>query len=507
MLTGLNPTGKGAALLLAPSPAAAAVQAFWLELPNATVEGDVMRLAGGTTFLGDIDLPDCMYVRADYVGLWAELQHLFATGLSKIVVSGNPGIGKSWFGLFVAHSLLTRSKPPTIVWESRRSCLRFFIQGRAVLEGSLDDFKAELSKSDNWYLVDEAVSPGPVHVAARTLVFSSPSRENYKNFLDAVAATIRYLPVWSWEEIDMCRQLLYANDPVRTLKTVNDAYLRWGGIPRFVLEKVADVSQQRELAKAIARSKLDFLLSAVGSIDSAPEASHRVLHIVTSAPYVETSIAFGSDYITARVTELLIARQRKELFTFVALERDPTFATLRGQCFEVLAHEKLAEGGTFQARVLTSAKGSEAASLVLQQRQIRRFSGTEPADLGNLLAFSPGYYCRPLASTFPVLDALILPNVLLQMTVSTTHAVNEPKLAEILDTLQLSGTAELLFVVPPDKFGEFKVYNFKTPGLQERVVQKVVCVPFDVVVQIRLRLDWLHCTLAAQDLQAVAAGE
>jgi predicted NACHT family NTPase len=89
------------------------VTAFWKQLPNATVEGNVLRLAGDTTFLGSSKLPDRMYIRDDYVKLWMEIQGLVSSGLSRIVVSGNPGIGKSWFGLYIAFMLLSRSQPPT----------------------------------------------------------------------------------------------------------------------------------------------------------------------------------------------------------------------------------------------------------------------------------------------------------------------------------------------------------------------------------------------------------
>ena len=122
------------------------------------------------------------------------------------------------------------------------------------------------------------------------------------------------------------------------------------------------------------------------------------------------------------------------------------------------------------------------SSLTLGQKQTRRFSGAFPSALRLLLSHAPGDYCRPLANTFPVLDALILPNMLLQMTVSTAHGVNELKLAEFLDKLQISGTAELLFVVPQDKFDEFKAYKFKDAALNARVVQKAVCLAFDTVV-------------------------
>ena len=466
-------------------PAPAALQAFWKELPNATVVDNVLQLSSGTTFHGDVDLPDRMYIRADYVGLWDELESmLLSGGFSKVVVSGNPGIGKSWFGIFVAYKLMTRSKPPTIVWEARRSCTRVLVQGGRVLRGSLSSFVDELEDRSTWYLVDEAAAPGPVHKPARTIVFSSPNRDNYKNFLDAVAATLRYLPVWSWEEIDTCRRLLYAHDPERTPERVLGAYLRWGGIPRYVLEKLADVSAQQELPKAIARSDLAALVNAVGALDSAPATSHRVLHIITSAPYVEVQIDFGSDFIRARIADLLLSRQKTELFRFVTRESDPVYAQLRGCFFEALAHERLSAGGSFPTRLLIP-RGTGLpviSSLTLEKKQTKRFSGTDPSALRLLLSYAPGDYCRPLADTFPVLDALILPNMLLQMTVSDSHSVNEAKLARILDALQISGTVELVFIVPTDKFDEFKMYNFKDPALNKRVVQKAVHLAFDFVM-------------------------
>ncbi len=160
--------------------------------------------------------------------------------------------------------------------------------------------------------------------------------------------------------------------------------------------------------RAIASStNLSLLLRAVGEIDSAPEASHRISHIVTSAPYLETSIVFGSDYIKARVTEILLSRQREELFAFVSRETNPLFAQMRGDCFEALAHERLEAGGDFRTRLLTPPFGEEVCSLA--KTTLRCFSGSNPADLVSIRGFCAGDYCRPIISNFPVVDAFILP--------------------------------------------------------------------------------------------------
>jgi hypothetical protein len=44
---------------------------------------------------------------------------------------------------------------------------------------------------------------------AKTVLFCSPDKQNYKDFVKLVGSTIRYLPVWTWEEIESCRDLLY----------------------------------------------------------------------------------------------------------------------------------------------------------------------------------------------------------------------------------------------------------------------------------------------------------
>ena len=439
----------------------------------------MLRLAGGTTFLGSSKLPGFMYIRDDYVGLWAEIQRLISSGLSRIVISGNPGIGKSWFGLYVAFMLLSGSEPVTIVWEARRRSSRTLIRNGQVFRGSLEAFVSELEDTCTWYLVDEAVPPGAVEVEARTLVFSSPKRENYKDTLKAPASTIRYMPVWSWEEIEACRSLLYADDPGRPASEVRAAYERWGGIPRYVLEKLADRSAQLELSRALSVKNVEKVLDSVGEIDTAPEASHRLLHIMTSAPYVDTSVEFGSDYIRGRATEILLRRQRAELSYFVSRETDPLFANLRGDCFEGLAHEKLAAGGEFQTRLLTGAGGS--STRIMPRAPLRRISGNKLENLAELCDFPAGTYCKPTNGNFPVIDALILPGLLLQMTVSERHGVDEAKLEQILVALGLD-SAQLAFVVPPDKFDGFAAYKFKDVLLGMRITQLALCVSFDVVI-------------------------
>ena len=169
---------------------------------------------------------------------------------------------------------------------------------------------------------------------------------------------------------------------------------------------------------------------ACGGVRVRPETSHRVLHISTCSPkYLKTGVGFGSDFIRLSVTKLLLSRQRSELAYFACHDDNPLFAKLRGDCFEAFAHDALAAGGEFLVRELAPAGGEK--TLRLSKAPVRRFSGIEPGDLAVLRSFLVGDYGQPLVGDFPVIDAVILPSMLLQMTVSLRHDVNEDTLTKI----------------------------------------------------------------------------
>src|SRR6185312_2887178 len=88
-----------------------------------------------------------------------------------------------------------------------------------------------LANPDTWYLLD---TESPTQVPAITILVCSPSPKIYKEFRKMLNSTIRYMPPWTWEEIVKCRDALYTGNNDEKLTTLYD---RWGGIPRYVLEK------------------------------------------------------------------------------------------------------------------------------------------------------------------------------------------------------------------------------------------------------------------------------
>ena len=75
-------------------------QLFAAMAAKAAVQGDWLVLPGGACFLGRAWLGSEMYVREAYVKLRNVLDGLLEMGIGHVVVSGNPGLGKSQFAIY-----------------------------------------------------------------------------------------------------------------------------------------------------------------------------------------------------------------------------------------------------------------------------------------------------------------------------------------------------------------------------------------------------------------------
>ncbi|PKY33166.1 hypothetical protein RhiirB3_532363 [Rhizophagus irregularis] len=182
--------------------------------------------------------------------------------------------------------------------------------------------KTYLQNKDVWYIVD---GKEPKNVNAKTILICSSRREHYKHF-DEYSGTvaIRYMPTWSWKEIKSCRQVLY-EDRV-TPELAKDLYSKWGGIPRYVLERANDVTHQAKLNEAIKGSKGDIFDDIGESCIERSKFSHMIVHINVNhpvendnkdengkIPYTIVTIKFASDYVKEQVTDQLEERIRERL--------------------------------------------------------------------------------------------------------------------------------------------------------------------------------------------------
>ncbi|CAG8597498.1 5151_t:CDS:2 [Funneliformis mosseae] len=241
---------------------------FWRVLKDASC-GEFLVLSENTRFLGKKNGPSTVFIRKCYLDL-----QVVVFKRNKIRITGNPGIGKTYFGYYLLYLLALQN---TIVYDNANEAKLIVFDGENATKS--DDIEPYLRDPNVWYIVD---GKEPSDVNAKTILICSPNKSTLINILEAV-----YL------------------------------FIRCGGISRFVLEKANDITHQNRLEEAISCIKeiiFDFIGESVIGID---EISHTIAHIYLDQggkePYTQVTVRFASDYLKQRVIDQYEARIREKL--------------------------------------------------------------------------------------------------------------------------------------------------------------------------------------------------
>ncbi|KXZ50580.1 hypothetical protein GPECTOR_16g755 [Gonium pectorale] len=198
--------------------------------------------------------------------------------------------------------------------------------------------------------------------------------------------------------------------------------------------------------------------SSVGSISSAPEASHRLLHIVANGKNFKMQhLEFASKWVAE---EFVKKATRDELQAVISLLASSSGA-LKGMLYEPVMHTVLSQGGCFTAvpvmydNTSTFWRGVEE-KLVLDRCTTQEFFQVLPK------IAKPQVYYRPSSPIFPTMDAFMCGTNtcdIFQMTVQDSKELDASKLNSLLHGLQLPAkvTPRLHFVVPEDRYSDFKL--------------------------------------------------
>ncbi|ETI30206.1 hypothetical protein F443_22676, partial [Phytophthora nicotianae P1569] len=473
--------------------------AFWQAfLDDSTdVKADALvKLPEGTYILGDSSLGSRIYIRHCYPALWElclERIHDEKTNTPHLVILGNPGIGKTFFG-FVILLLLARAGE-TVVYESGGLKKRFLFTHTVVAQGSQEDFVRILDQPTTYYIVD-AVKPA--YYPAKTILLTSPRRSIWYAFNKTNCQSC-YMPVWSLKEILQCRELIYSTTPEAV---VQDCFRRWGGIARYVLRFAQVGNQQVLLEKAMDIVDLDWLVNACGQLDANDaQVSRRLLHYRVSRTFDNEYFVFASKYVQQAVYKRLYEKDKRKLLEFIsASDGVGALAVLRGHLFEGHVHSVLPRGGTFQVRPLVDndeayddedddimedewdgededaddgmnsdddvameectavALVDDGASTVISFRR------SEKAVVFNhsneIVAAANTSYLQPAVKNYQSVDAIIKPDILFQVTGAHKHPCKQKGLHDVLKLLGNPAAPRLYFVLPPDRFADFKYQRY-----------------------------------------------
>ncbi|KAJ3249922.1 hypothetical protein HK103_004236, partial [Boothiomyces macroporosus] len=275
-------------------PAASpAINAFWAAFTNYsdTIEPNtVVQLPENVFILGNDSIGSSIYIRPCYPELYqTSLSIVQSADIRHLIILGNPGIGKTYFGYFLLLQLARSGA--TVVYESVTQEFLYLFTPNNVYKGTRFALHDILMDSKTFYIVD-GMEP-LVEATAKTILLTSLRKEVWHQFSKG-PCTLRYMPVWSREEIFACRSMLY-----HTLSEdlVEDLYLKWGGIARYVLKFATDEEQQARLKEALDISNIDAVLQSFGGSGEKADASSRLIHRSVRDGFHSGPYQFASAYV------------------------------------------------------------------------------------------------------------------------------------------------------------------------------------------------------------------
>ncbi|PLW32910.1 hypothetical protein PCANC_17104 [Puccinia coronata f. sp. avenae] len=453
------------------------IERFWKDLPAAELvgegEGQYLDLKKSYV-LGDPKLGHRLLVRPVY----KELGERFDRNsiISQRVVTGTPGVGKTFFSAYYLWVAACRKK--TVVWEpfqKRQAAQSTYLMTSDGVErvafGS-PQLEEALQNSETVYIVD---GQPPVLCPAWTLLVTSPHYENYKDLLKQPQSEILYMPPWSYQELQHCKAVLYADEENLPTTLMDELFDWFGGVPRYVLafasthfkssggDKHAVVKGLVDIVKeAIGKGSLTDIIKAHVARRREGEYSHRVLHLCRhpSGSLHQIHLAWASPLVEREVVERFSQEILNDMKHFLRYSDDDSQSNLRGLIFEFYAHIMLRDGGSFQARRLcegdrTSGENDEVA---FPPAKVQMFRTYEEVNLGNDVLW------RSLSKNLPSIDSLRGPANFFQVTVSQTHPIKHQGLSKALEKVadKFKSPPRLYFVVPSDVYWTYKCQPYHT---------------------------------------------
>lgn len=268
-------------------------------------------------------------------------------GAKGVLVTGNPGIGKSWFLCDCLWRLAQMKR--TVFYEHYGMGMAWlFLSNGHVVQFDLESYFSyppELQSPDTFYFFDPADSSPRtprLGIPAFTIVASSPNPVHYKQFFKQQAIARYYMPCWSLDELHS----VLPHFPGITEQLLAERFAKFGGIPRYVLNN--DKRWDDELEDAIKNCNMSLLDSTVGGRDLKSKVSHKLFQFDVASFSVSPIVRFPSPYVAEQVTARLLETETKGLYNFINYSKaHPSLASVRGDLFASAAHRLICRGGSF----------------------------------------------------------------------------------------------------------------------------------------------------------------
>ncbi|PKK65793.1 hypothetical protein RhiirC2_868652 [Rhizophagus irregularis] len=273
----------------------------------------------------------------------------------RYFITGNPGIGKTYFGRLLLITLLKKGK--TVLMDHKDFTLYINPKEKMTFRVNTDEYKLFAQDSDTWCIIDER-EPQISHDfnVGKLIMVSSPKKELIKDFVKASKCKSMYMPVWEKDEVlDYCELL-----KIDSITLVMEKFKLCGGIARLIFDPSMNLKCIEKIIERAVTSIDSKILDYQGKTVNDDELTYKLIHIHTNLPsddeedpYTDSIYYFASEHVANFCLEKLKKDNNKELRKFMNNAKDISeMGSLHGQLFEMICHVILRSGKDFPVREL-----------------------------------------------------------------------------------------------------------------------------------------------------------
>ena len=407
-----------------------------------------------------------LYIRESYEKIASSI--ISVSKISKFIITGTPGIGKSLFMIYLLWKLVKEGKRVLFIYHPNNI---YYDGNGGVFE--LADIPSVIDhkfwNADLWCLFDakgknEANLSALPYPNCNFVLSTSPRREMVNDFQKPPTPQIFYMPIWNQTELE-------------TIAPVFPDVVNWeerfrilGGIPRHVLE-MTERSPTGLLQAACKQCELNDCIKIIGLNSTITEKSkvvHSLVHITSTSPFTDSSVSYASRVALDIIVENKGTEAKRRIRELLASsDGNPLIAALCGYIFEPFAIELLEKGGNFEFRQLFhgNKKSNEAVISFINIPHSAKIvtENVERNQTQNQLYI-------PKNKNYTAIDAWIPGIGAFQMTVGKTHDIK----GGVKEDLELLGANanKLYWLLPPHNY---KMFTKKTP---QEIDQYAVKIPY-----------------------------
>ncbi|RPB26483.1 hypothetical protein L211DRAFT_835321 [Terfezia boudieri ATCC MYA-4762] len=383
---------------------------FWQSLRDAKIdEQNCITLPNGTYWAGVKDFGGKLYIRDAYNTLWAQISN---PSVKNWVITGTPGIGKTYFSLFLLYKIRKDHPNDIVLRQTIDSRQVFYPDGKAF---QVESFGNLFRRNDIWHLLDAVTLAETSN--GKVVIVTSPKITEWKGVKPPLY-DFRYMPTWSFHELENWNTEFQPMGKEISQENLKELYTKWGGVPR-TLVAVTRPTGLLDLESLFEPNCVAncFDVEAVPTYRSLPvgNITGKLLHVIpmNDELYIPR-VCFATTYIRERCLSVLLKHNTLQLQQILSgLE----VGALRGILFEVFSHKILLRGGKFTIYQLGDRSGDSSSTMDidLPAYTVHHFLSSDP--------LMSEKYNMPIASNNATVDAIIPPHFLFQMTTSDTHSI------------------------------------------------------------------------------------